>query len=303
MNRVNRKTKMIIKSQVMEISKTLPVTVYTPQSDLRDLRTLFGDMWRDLCASRELAWRLFVRNITAGYRQTFMGYFWAIMPPLGTTGLWVYLNSQKVLTVQQPDIPYPIYVLTGTVLWSTFVEALHSPMGMVNESRGMLAKVNFPREALLLTGFYQVVWSLLIRIVILGGVFLCYGVVPTMPVLLVAVVCTFGMILFGMMLGLLLTPVSLLFGDIGHALAGAAQIWMYLTPVVYVAPQSGLAATLCRWNPMTHLLVMTRDLLTMGTLTHWEPSLVILSATMAMLLVGWVLYRIAMPHLIERFCA
>jgi lipopolysaccharide transport system permease protein len=56
-------------------------------------------MGRDLLASRELAWRLLVRNLSAQYRQSWLGYAWAFLPPLFTTAIWVFLQSQQVLGV------------------------------------------------------------------------------------------------------------------------------------------------------------------------------------------------------------
>jgi lipopolysaccharide transport system permease protein len=58
----------------------LPEVVYTPESILRRPRELFRQMWRDLLASRELAWRLIVRDISAQYRQSFLGVAWAFLP-------------------------------------------------------------------------------------------------------------------------------------------------------------------------------------------------------------------------------
>jgi ABC-type polysaccharide/polyol phosphate export permease len=78
----------------------------------------------DLLASRELAWRLLVRNISAHYRQSLLGYAWAFVPPLFTTLIWVFLSSQNILDIGNNGMPYPLFVLTGTILWQNFVEAL-----------------------------------------------------------------------------------------------------------------------------------------------------------------------------------
>ena len=133
------------------MDRPLKETVYTPDSELLSFGKLLRSMWSDLLASRELAWRLMVRNISAQYRQSLLGYTWAILPPVVTTAIWVFLNSQKVFNVGDAGMPYPVFVLTGTVLWQTFTDALNSPLKVVTESKAMLAKINFPREALILT--------------------------------------------------------------------------------------------------------------------------------------------------------
>ena len=89
-------------------------------------------MVADLRASRELAWRLLVRNISAQYRQTLLGYVWAFLPPIVTTLVWVFLNAQKIFDVGETGVPYPVYVLTGTILWQVFVDAMNSPLRQVD---------------------------------------------------------------------------------------------------------------------------------------------------------------------------
>ncbi len=63
------------------MDRSLKETVYSPDSELLSFGTLMRNMWSDLLDSRELAWRLLVRNISAQYRQSLLGYAWAIAPP------------------------------------------------------------------------------------------------------------------------------------------------------------------------------------------------------------------------------
>ncbi len=76
---------------VRDGSEEIREVVYTPQSQLRNPVALLRSMFSDLMASRELAWRLFVRDISSQYRQSLLGYAWAFLGPLITTLLWVFL--------------------------------------------------------------------------------------------------------------------------------------------------------------------------------------------------------------------
>ena len=89
---------------------------------------LIKEMWRDLLDSRELAWRLMVRDISAQYRQSLLGVFGAFLPPIATALVFVVLNNRKVINIGQTDIPYPIFVMFGTVLWQVFVDSLNVPL-------------------------------------------------------------------------------------------------------------------------------------------------------------------------------
>jgi lipopolysaccharide transport system permease protein len=263
---------------------------------------MFAAMWHDLLASRELAWRLLVRNISARYRQSLLGYVWALLPPVFTTLVWVFLNSQQILNVGKTDIPYPAYVMVGALLWQGFVDALNSPIRLVTSSRSMLAKINFPREALILAGMGEVLFDFAIRLALMLAVFLWFGVaVP--PTILLAPVGILALMALGLMIGILLTPLAVLYGDVQQGLSIALQMWFYLTPVVYAPSSSWPALLLARINPASPLLVTTREWLTTGTVSQPGNFVLITGITFGLMPAGWVLYRLALPHLIERMSA
>lgn len=284
------------------MDRQLKETVYSPESELLSFGKLLRNMWADLRASRELAWRLFVRNISAQYRQSFLGYAWAFLPPLFTTAIWVFLQSQKIFSVGDTGMPYVVFVLTGTVLWQTFVEALNSPLQMVNESRVMLAKINFPREALILTGIGQVLFNFGIRVVVLVPVFWWFEV-PLQAGMLLSLMGVLALVTLGIAIGLILTPFGMLYQDVGRALGFGTQALFFLTPIVYPVPQASWAGALIQLNPVTPLLQSTRDWMVSGSTSHWGGFLWVCGISLLLLLAGWILYRIAMPHLISRMSA
>ena len=102
------------------------------------------------------------------------------------------------------------------------------------------------------------------------------------------------------MIGLLLAPIALLYADVGQALTLVLSFWMLVTPVVYVAVPTGALATVAKLNPVSPLIVTTRDWMTLGTATQLVPALWIFAATVFLLFVGWMFYKVTMPILIER---
>lgn len=280
-------------------SVTLKETVYSPEPDISNPKELFSGMMQDIVAARELAWRLFLRNISAKYRQTLLGYIWAIFPPLLTSAIWIFLNSQKILNFSETDVPYPLYVLVGTIIWQVFVNSITIPIQVVKGSASMIAKINFPREALILAAFLEVLFNLAIQLALLAGVFL-YFQVPLSLAFIYAFAGILAVIMAGMMISILLTPLSILYGDVQQGLPIILQPLFYLTPIVYSAPESGMGAVLANINPISPLIQFTRELMTTGEVVYLESTLIITSITTILLLFGWVVYRVAMPHLIER---
>ena len=277
-------------------------TIYTPESELRRPVLLLTAMLRDLITSRELAWRLFIRNISTRYRQTIVGYLWAVFPPLLTSAIWIFLNNQKILNVTETSVPYPLYILTGTILWQVFVDSINAPMRVVKESATMIAKINFPREALIIAAFLEILFNLFIQLCLLACVFIYFGI-PLSVEILWGFTGIIGIIMMGMMAGILLTPMSILYGDVQQGLPMILQPLFYLTPIVYSAPKTGFGAILTTYNPISPLIQFTRELIITGKVICLEPSIIVFSITMILLLFGWLLYRIAMPHLVERISA
>ena len=273
--------------------------VYSAEPMLRRPRVLFKSMFDDLIASRELAWRLFLRDLKARYRQSLLGYIWAFLPPVVTTLTFVLLQQQGVLAVSKTGIPYAAYVLVGTLLWQGFVDALNAPIRLVTASKGMLTSINFPREGLILAGLAQVLFNTLIRLALLVFVFTWFEV-EMQWMILVSPIAILSILTLGLTVGLLLSPMALLYTDISQGLPLVTTLWFFMTPVIYPASAARLVTS---WNPVTPLLVTAREMLTTGTLTHQTGFVLVTLSSIVLLVMGWLFYRLAMPHLIERMSA
>ncbi len=256
-------------------------------------------MIADLVNSRELAWRLFIRDISAQYRQSALGYIWVFIPPLVASLPFIYLNSQGIVRFGHTPIPYAAYAAIGTIIWQTFVDALNSPLKAVLGARPVLARINLPREAILLAALAQVGLGVLVRLPLLIGIMVLFRISPPLTALLFPL-GLLSLILFGFVIGLLLVPLGVLYGDVQQTLPVATTFLMLLTPVVYPAPHAGLAAAIATYNPLTPLITTARDWLTVGASGETTAFLAISVGSLLFLLAGWVGVRVAMPHLIAR---
>lgn len=279
----------------------LETKIYQKENNLsliRLLRESLADMYR----SRFLAKQLAVRDIKAQYRQSFLGIIWAFAGPLATAFVWILLNSSGTVRITDTGVPYPVFVFTGTLIWSIITDSINSPMLSTNSARGIMSKINFPKEALIVSGIYKLLFNSGVKVILLLIFLIFYGVGFKWTLLLFPL-AILGAVLFGTALGLLVTPLGMLYKDIGKMISFGLQFVMYATPVVYAVPASGLMRTIMQYNPATYLILTARDLVLGITTDYWIYFLIVVLCSIPVLFLALVIYRISIPVIIERLSA
>jgi lipopolysaccharide transport system permease protein len=285
-------------------SGPLPVTVYTSEKGLAHPLKLLGGLIRDICSPRtmELAYRMMVRNISATYRQSLFGVFWIFLPALANALAWIFLNKANVISVPQTNLPYPVFVLTGTILWQIFTQGLVDPIASVNRERATLTRINIPNEAVLIASFGNLVFCSAIQALVLIPVFVWFRIDWAWTMLLGPVgLVTTG--LLGFAIGLLLAPLGLLYQDVARAIPIVARLWFFITPVAYPSPKNLWASTVFRVNPATSVIDGARNWLTGQAVSQPVDLAVVLCLAILILIMGVIAYRLTMPVIIERISA
>jgi lipopolysaccharide transport system permease protein len=292
---------MSILSNRTEVQAVSPlVTVeYSSESALKAPFRLTQEILTDLWRSRGLAWILFHRDLMAQYRQSYLGYLWIFAPVLTTVITWTFLTSQNIVQTFDTDIPYPAYVFFGTVIWTAFSSALTQPLASFTAGSAVFMKLKVAPEAFILAGFGKLAFDLLIRLLMLVLVCVLFKVSPatTAPLVLVGVLLA---MFLGGAIGVLMIPVGSLYGDVSRIVGMVVAFGMYLTPVVYPVPSAGWSRTLFEWNPMTTVVLASRDWLSHGIGTHGSAAILIAAASAFLFFVGIILLRVVLPHLVER---
>jgi lipopolysaccharide transport system permease protein len=286
----------------MDAKTSQDLIVYTPDSQIRNPINLIRSMWADLRKSNELSYRLFVRDLSAQYRQSLLGILWAFAPPIITSVIFIALQSRRIINFGETDIPYPLYVLIGTLIWQIFTESLNAPLKTVTAAKPLLVKINFAREALIISAFYLVLFNTAIKILIIIAVILIFQVQFSFW-MFAAVIPIFMLILLGFCIGLFLTPAGMLYTDIATSLPIATQLLFFITPVVYPIPDTFPFSLVAYFNPVSPLVLTSRDLITQGVFSQALPFLIVSSLTVAGLFIAWIIYRLALPIIIERISA
>jgi len=275
------------------------VRVYSPAPALRNPGLLLREMARDLRLSLGLGWQLAARDLKAQYRQSLLGYLWALLPPLLIAGSFIALKSGSVFSAGELAVAYGAYVITGALLWQVFADAVLAPLRLVIASREILVRVNFPREAIVLAGVLTTLVGAAVRLAVMLPVMAYYKIAPA-PALLLAPFAVLLLILAGTCIGLLVTPLGVLYRDVEKMLPSLLMLWMLLTPVAYPIATPGSEPAWLALNFVAPLIDAGRSALIGGAPVAWAAVAAISGGVALALLLGWLLLRLAAPHLVAR---
>jgi lipopolysaccharide transport system permease protein len=283
-----------------DTASELPVRVYKPISENAGFFIYLFQILKDLPVANALGYRLAMRNIKAKYRQSILGLFWAVLPPVATSVIWIFLNSAKIVKMQSPDLPYPVFVFCGTIIWQVFASSVLGILQSVSQNQSLLVKINFTRESVFISAFYEILFNAIITFVIVTIFIISFGMVPDWKIILYFPVLLV-LIFAGMTFGLFLLPISILYKDIQMGLPVVLQILMYLSPVVYVSGDMLGLGAITEYNPLTFLINILRGSLTGGSIeNYWLAFGIIASAVSVLMLIGMVIQKVTLEILVER---
>ncbi len=260
---------------------------------------LLKESLQDIYNSRFLARQLAERDIKAQYRQSYLGIIWAFITPLATAAVWIFLNLSGTIRVTDTGIPYPVYAFSGTLLWSIITEAINSPTTSTNSARGIMSKINFPKEAIIISGVYKLLFNASVKILLLVAFVFLFGLGFHWSLLLLPLVIL-SAVLFGITIGLFLTPISMLYNDVGKIVGMGFSFLMYITPVVYSIPDSGIMRTVMIANPFTPVVLTGRDLLIGAQPEFLTYYLIVMVLCIPLFFIALMAYRISIPIIVER---
>ncbi len=203
------------------------VKVIEPPSGWPSLNLI--EIWR----YRDLLWLLIWRDISANYRQSVIGYGWALFKSLTQTAVGTLVFSVIAGLEGKPGLPYPLLIFVGLLPWSYFAGCLTGSSNSIVGASHLLTKVYFPRLLLPLTSLGTGLVDFALQFVLLL-VILPFFVTPGWTILLAPLFLAACMVT-ALSVGLWLTALNVKYRDVGQLVPFLAQLWMWLTPVYYLS--------------------------------------------------------------------
>jgi len=211
----------------MEEIKNQNVTVISPASGLNLLKL------KELWAYRELLYFLIWRDIKVRYKQTAVGWAWAVIQPF--TAMVIFsIFFGKLAHISSEGLPYPIFAYAALVPWTYFANSLTQATNSLVEHRAVITKVYFPRLILPLSSVLGGLVDFCIAFLVLIGMMFFYHIVPS-PGLWTAPFFLLLLIITAFSSSLWLAALNVEYRDVRYAVGFLVQIWLFASPVVYSA--------------------------------------------------------------------
>lgn len=243
-------------------------------------------MLRRTWRHRDLLVTLVRRQYQLRYRQSLVGFVWAIVPPLASLGV-ATIAFHKVLGVEAPgNASYQIFTLAALIPWTLFASSLNTGIPGIINSTQMVQRLSFPRSVLPLSlvgvslvDFGVAVLGFAIFAIIMGvGIpvtALWFPVLLLIELVLIAGICLLG------------SALTVFIRDIRLGIGLLVGLWLFLTPVMY--PLDKVPDDLRKLyllNPMTGLVESFRGILVYGTGLHLDLLLPSIAGAIFFLVVG-----------------
>lgn len=210
----------------------------------------FKELWQ----YRELFYFFAWRDIKLRYKQTIFGIAWAVMQPFITMVVFSVVFG-RLANMPSDNIPYPIFVYSGLLLWNIFANGLSLSSQSLINSVNIIQKVYLPKIIVPAASVIVTLVDFFFSALVLGGILIYYKFVPHVlglmllpPLLILTIIATLG-------LGWFLAALNVKYRDVRYVLPFFIQLLIFITPVIY--PVS-IVAEKYQWllflNPMTGII-------------------------------------------------
>lgn len=206
---------------------------------------------------RNLLFELVKKDIKLKYRNSYLGVVWTLLEPL-LTMIVLTLVFSELLGKGTKD--FPVYILTGRLLYSFFANGTKAALKSVRANAGMIKKVYVPKYmypfASVLSGYA----IFLISLLVLAVVAVARGIFPTVWLLWIFVPLL-QILLLTIGVGMILATFAVFFRDIEYLWGVALMLIMYACAIFYKVDsvKSPQNAWIFNLNPLYAIIVNFRN--------------------------------------------
>ncbi|BBI36180.1 ABC transporter permease [Cohnella abietis] len=242
---------------------------------------------------RSYIWNNSVSDLKNRYAGSSLGAYWNILQPLIQILLFTFVFSQ-VMAAKIPgmdsSVAFAIYLSAGFIPWLAFSEMINRGSNSFVENATYLKKLAIPEHVFLLQvaittslNLFISMGLLFVLTIVLGFHIGIYWLV--LPIVLLLFIA------FGLGLALMFASINVFFRDVSQLLLSIVQIWMWMTPIVYVEDflPSGFAQVI-KYNPAYYFVNAFHQIIVYSSLPNGNDWIVMISVSVLSLLMGYIVY-------------
>jgi lipopolysaccharide transport system permease protein len=279
---------------------TTTETTYEPDNSLKKgYFKIFKEIFGEIKKNRWLIYQLFRRDFLTIYRQSIFGILWAFVVPLFSVSVFLVLNQSGVFQFSSGSVPYPVFALLGLAFWQLFSTGLVASSSSLVQAGSMITKINFSKKALVIASLGKTMISFLIQFALALIAFAYFGVLPNIGILLTPILFV-PLILTTLGLSFILSILYGVLRDLESLLPIIMTFMLFLTPIMYAIPTTGLLAQITLYNPLYYLVSVPRDIALTGESAGWLGFLVSSALSVIVFLVCLVAFHLTETRLAER---
>jgi len=246
---------------------------------------------RELWEYRELVYFFVWRDIKIRYKQAAIGVLWAVFQPLTVMVIFTIFFG-RFAKVPSDNIPYPVFVYTGLILWNYFSFGLsHSSESMVSNAN-IIQKIYFPRLIIPISSSLIGLIDFTIVSIILIGLMLYYHITANIIILAYLPILILITFLSSVGLGCFFASVNVKYRDVRYAIPFFIQILMFLTPVIYPISMLGNKYKwLLSLNPMSGVIETARGIIFGNRPVDWHLLSISILVSLVLFIFGIMYFR------------
>lgn len=233
---------------------------------------------------------LVVKEIKLKYRRSYLGILWTLLEPLLTMIVLTIVFSSFY---GKDDRYFPVYILTGRLLYSYFSNATKSAMKSIRVHGQMIKKVYVPKYIYPLSSILSQYITFLISLIVLVGVSIYCNVKPTIY-MLQAIIPLFILFIMVLGVGLILATLAVFFRDMEYLWGVILMLIMYCSAIFY-EPKRVLATGngwILKYNPLYSVILNFRNSILYGVKLDPFALWYSLGFSLIALIVGiWLFYK------------
>lgn len=192
--------------------------------------------WKDIWRYRELAFNFAKRDVTVRYKQTMIGFGWAVISPVVNMIIMTFIFGNVAGLASEGDVPYSIMVYSGLIPWTIISKGIQSGAGTFINNAAIMQKVYFPRILSPLGSMLAFLIDAGISFAVLLALIVIFhftnGFVPSIRIILSPLVMIWAMLL-GLAAGLVLSAFNVKWRDLNQAIPFLLSLGQYVSPVAY----------------------------------------------------------------------